>query len=225
MNSLRDDQRLIALLERLHAQSHSQEKETQAYLANDGARTTVGTLDDLTAGRHFWSDKLVALDRDKATFCYSLCRAVRARHIIEAGTSYGVSTLYLAAAVRDNGGGTVIATEYEATKAAIARAHFAAAELATYIDLREGDLRETLKIIAAPVDFLLLDIWTPMVGPVIELVAKHLRQGAIIVADNTARHRDDYRDLFAFLENPANGFATQTLPFDGGLEVAVKLSH
>ena len=223
MNSLRDDQRLTALLDQLHAQSDAQEKVLQAYLADEGARSTVGSLDELAAGRAFWRDKLVALDRDKASFCYALCRALRARCIIEAGTSFGVSTLYLAAAVRDNGGGTVIGTEYEAAKVAIARAHFTAAGLAAHIDLREGDLRETLKIIHEPVDFLLLDIWTPMAGPVMQLVAKHLRQGAIVVADNTGRRRTDYRDLFAFLEDPANGFATQTLPFDGGLEMSVKL--
>jgi predicted O-methyltransferase YrrM len=223
MNSLRDDQRLMALLDQLHGQSDAQETVMRAYLADEGARSTVGTPDELAAGRAFWRDKFVALERDKASFCYTLCRALRARCIIEAGTSYGVSTLYLAAAVRDNGGGTVIGTEYEPAKVAIARANFAAAGLAAHIDLREGDLRETLKIINEPVDFLLLDIWTPMATPVIQLVAKHLRQGAIVVADNTARHRTNYRDLFAFLEDPANGFITQTLPFNGGLEMSVKL--
>ena len=50
----------------------------------------------------FLKDKLIALDRGKAEFCYHVCRALRARRVVEAGTSFGVSTLYLAAAVRDN---------------------------------------------------------------------------------------------------------------------------
>lgn len=223
MNSLRDDKRLIALLDRLHSQSASQENITRAYVADEGSRSIAGTAAELAAGRPYWTDKLVALDRDKACFCYGLCRALRARRIIEAGTSYGVSTLYLAAAIRDNGGGTVIATEYELTKAAIARVHFAEAELSSYVDLREGDVRETLKDIGGPVDFLLLDIWTPMARPVMELVATHLRQGAIVVTDNTSKRGSDYRDLFAFIEDPLHGFATQTLPFNGGLEISVKL--
>ena len=112
----------------------------------------------------FWRDKLVALDRDKAEFCYQLCRASNARRIVEAGTSYGVSTLYLAAAVRDNvraagGDGVVIGTEYEPDKARAARAHFEQAGLSRFIDLREGDLRETLTEIDGPVDFMLVDIW------------------------------------------------------------------
>ena len=86
----------------------------------------------------------MALDRDKAEFCYQLCRAVGARRVVEIGTSYGVSTLYLAAAVRDNirvgGDGFVIGTEYEPEKAAAARAQFAETGLAGLIDLREGDL-------------------------------------------------------------------------------------
>jgi len=66
-------------------------------------------------------DKLVALDRDKAEFCYLICRARGSPGHRRAGTSFGVSTLYLAAALRDNGGGVVIATEYEPEKARRAR--------------------------------------------------------------------------------------------------------
>ena len=192
-------------------------------MAGEGARSTFGSEDELAEGRHFWGDKLVALERDKAAFCYALCRAIRARRIVEAGTSHGVSTLYLAAALRDNGGGTVIATEYETAKAAVARRHFAEANLATHIELREGDVRDTLKNIDGPVDFVLLDIWTPLARPVMELVAPHLRPGAIVVTDNTARRRSEYQDLLHFFGDRANAFSSQTLPFDGGFEMSVKL--
>jgi len=167
------------------------------------------------------------VDRDKAEFCYQLCRASNARRIVEIGTSYGVSTLYLAAAVRDNarasgGDGIVIGTEYEPGKAKAAREHFAEAGLASYIDLREGDLRQTLKRIDGPVDFMLVDIWISMSRPALELVAPHLRPGAMVVTDNTAMHRSDYADYFAFINDPAKGFRTMTLPFDGGLELSVR---
>jgi predicted O-methyltransferase YrrM len=110
------DPKLEALLDRLHAQSDSQVDETNAYFAK---RAREGTLDEenfFDADMHrFFSDKMVALDRDKAELCYQLCRSLRASRVVEAGTSLGVSTLYLAAAVRDNGaeGGVVIGTEYE----------------------------------------------------------------------------------------------------------------
>jgi predicted O-methyltransferase YrrM len=145
---------------------------------------------------------------------------LRATRVVEAGTSFGVSTLYLATAVRDNGGGTVIATEYEPQKAAAARRNFAAAGLEAYIDLREGDLRETLKPLEAPIDFMLCDIWTEMAAPALRLVAPHMRPGAVAIADNTTTYRRQYEDYFAVLA--VHGLRTMTLPFDGGLEMSVK---
>ena len=222
MPTVISDPKLEALLETLHAQSDAQVPATHDYFST---RAEAGELSweglDEPAQR-FMSDKLVAFDRDKAAFCYLLCRAVGARRVVEAGTSYGVSTLYLAAAVRDNGGGIVIGTEHEPAKAHAARANFAAAGLGDFIDLREGDLRETLKDTGGPVDFMLIDIWVEMARPALELVAPRLRPGAIVVADNTDGFREAYRGYFDFLEDPANGFRTQTLPFDGGLEVTVR---
>jgi predicted O-methyltransferase YrrM len=214
------DPGLEELLRALHAQSDEQIVAMQSFIA----RGDPPAEDEI---KSFRSDKLVALDRDKAEFCYQLCRATNARRIVEAGTSFGVSTLYLAAAVRDTirergGDGLVIGTEYEPAKARAARAHFAQAGLNGFIELREGDLRETLQHIDGPVDFMLIDIWIAMARPALELVAPHLKAGAIVICDNTERHRRDYADYFAFLDNPANGFRTTTLPFDGGLELSVR---
>ena len=218
--SVIDDPHLRGLLDGLHAKSDVQIAEIERFRA--GQATHPSTEDEI---KTFRSDKLVALDRDKAELCYQLCRATDARHIVEIGTSFGVSTLYLAASVRDNiraGGGTgmVIGTEYEPAKANAARAHFAQAGLSDLIDLREGDLRETLKRVGGPVDFMLVDIWIAMAYPALELVTPHLRPGAIVVCDNTARFRADYADYFAFLGS--NGFRTMTLPFDGGLELSIR---
>ena len=226
MGLLRDP-RLEALLDRLHARSAAQNDALSSYFT---ARAREGTLD---WGRfeerddRFLRDKLVALDRDQAELCYQLCRALRARRVVEAGTSFGISTLYLAAAVRDNlredgGDGVVIATEYEPEKARAARAHFAEAGLSDLVDLREGDLRETLREIAGPVDFALVDIWTPLARPALERVAPHLRPGAIVAADNTTQFRDAYRDYFDFVHDPANRLRTLTLPFEGGFELTVR---
>jgi predicted O-methyltransferase YrrM len=202
------DPELECLLTDLHARSDEQ--------------TPPPTEDEV---KLFRSNKLVALDRNKAEFCYQLCRANNARRIVEVGTSYGVSTLYLAAAVRDNidvagGDGVVIGTEYEPKKADAARAHFERAGLSRFIDLREGDLRETLKQINGPVDFLLVDIWIALARPALELVTPYLKLGATVVCDNTEQYRSDYADYFEFLR--ANGFRTMTVPFSGGLELSVR---
>ena len=168
----------------------------------------------------FFEDKLVALSDDKASFCHRMCRAMGARRVVEVGTSHGVSTLYLADAVRTNGGGTVVATEYEHQKAETARCHFAEGGVEAFIDLREGDLRETLKSLNGPVDFVLMDIWTEMAQPAIELITPHLRAGAAVIADNTQSFAAAYGAYFEYLAD--YGFSTQTLPFEGGLELSIK---
>lgn len=221
MSVIRDPE-LESLLAGLHARSDEQAAAMRSF---DARRTNQVPPPAPKEARAFLSDKLVALDSEKAEFCYQLCRASNARRIVEIGTSYGVSTLYLAAAIRDNarasgGNGVVIGTEYEPNKAAAARAHFELAGLSRFVDLREGDLRQTLKEIDGPVDFMLMDIWISMARPALELVTPHLRSGAIVIADNTRQYRSEYSDYFAFLE--AEGFRTMTLPFAGGLEMSVK---
>ena len=222
MNSLEQDEKLKAVLARLHGQSEAQTTALVTFIQANGGKSVSGSLADLESGRSFWRDKLVALEPEKAGFCYGICRAIGAKRIVEAGTSFGVSTLYLAAAVRDNGGGVVIATEYEVVKASAARANFSDAGVSEFVDLRVGDLRETLKQIVGPIDFMLTDIWTPLARPALALVAPHMRRGSVVIADNTNTYRKAYGDYFAFLSDPANGFSTLTLPFDGGLEMSVK---
>ncbi|MBF6352168.1 MULTISPECIES: O-methyltransferase [Nocardia] len=193
--------------------------------ADQGNRADLGKLD--TAATAFLADKLVALEHDKALLCHQLCLALRARRIVEVGTSYGVSTLYLAQAVRliaEAGGGTgvVIGTECEPGKIAAAQDNFRKAGLADYIDLREGDVRKTLVNLAAPVDLALIDIWPAVARPALELIAPKLRPGGIILIDNTENRPESYRATFEFIDDPANGLLTQTLPFRGGLELVVK---
>jgi predicted O-methyltransferase YrrM len=219
--SVLGDPALQARIDALQAKSAAQEPEMGWYYAE---RAKKGDLswDGLDSDAHrFMSDKYVALEPAKAELCYLLCRGLKATRVVEVGTSFGVSTLYLAAAVRDNGGGVVIGTEHEAAKAAAARATFADAGVADLIDLREGDLRETLKTIGGPVDFVLMDIWTEMARPAIELIGPHLRPGAMVVADNTSSFRHPYRHFFDYVADPANRLRSMTLPFEGGLELVV----
>jgi predicted O-methyltransferase YrrM len=186
------------LLERLYAQNLAQDEVLADYFttrANEGSLDW-NQFDERT--NTFLQDKLIALDRSKAEFCYHVCRALRARRVVEAGTSFGVSTIFLAAAVRDNlgqeaaaslkvsGHPIVIGTEHEPRKIRMARGHFGEAGLLNLIDLREGDLRETLQDVDGPIDFMLIDIWTPMARPALGPIAPHLREGAVVICDNTS---------------------------------------
>jgi predicted O-methyltransferase YrrM len=223
-DSVIQDPSLARLLAELHSRSDAQVDAIKVFERELAGRAHPPTDEEV---KQFRRDKLVALDRGKAEFCYQLCRATDARRIVEVGTSHGVSTLYLAAALRDNiaetgGDGLVIGTEYEPEKAAAASTHFDMAGLSQYIELRQGDLRETLRDLEGPIDVVLVDIWIGMARPALELVAPHLRPGAAVVCDNTEVYRRAYSDYFAFLHDPANGFQTMTLPFRGGLEMSVR---
>src|SRR5437868_2606811 len=141
-----NDPKLERLLDRLHDASDAQTEAIREHRAERDNAIDRTPEDQAALTKAFLADKIYALDRDKAEFCYQLCRTIDARRVVEFGTSYGVSTLYLAAAVRDNiraggGSGMVIGTEYEPVKARAAREHFSEAGLSSFIDLREGDLR------------------------------------------------------------------------------------
>lgn len=210
-------------LARLHAESDAQSDSFGEFFARRPFRPDDEVEDPEV--KAFLADKLVALDQDKAEFCHMLVRAMGARRVVEIGTSYGVSTVYLASAVRANlarlgGEGAVIGTEYEPAKARHARALFEETQLTRYIDLREGDLRQTLAELDHPVEFVLMDIWIPMVVPAMERLTPHMGPGAVIVADNTEDFRRDYGPFFEALSSA--GFSSHTLPFSGGLELAIK---
>jgi predicted O-methyltransferase YrrM len=225
------DPRSAQLVKRLHAAS---ERQMPSYRFAHWLEALVNRLSGATdfsetpKGKQFLSDKMVALEPEKAALCYLVCRSLNARRVVEAGTSYGVSTIYLACAVRDNvraggGEGVVIGTEHEPGKAEAARRNFAEAGVSQYIDLREGDLRETLKDVAGPIDFMLSDIWIPMALPALRLVAPRMRPGAVVLADNTARYAERYAEFLTFVRDPANGFRSMTLPMQGGFEMSVRV--
>ncbi|KAJ5096648.1 hypothetical protein N7456_007369 [Penicillium angulare] len=173
-------------------------------------------------------DKFIALDEDKCQFTYQLINAMGATNIVEAGTSFGVSTIYLSLAISKTKAATgkpgiVIATEKEHEKAEVARTYWAQCGdgVQKEIDLREGDLLETLKDNLPEIDLLLLDIWAALALPTLKTVLPRLRRGAVVLTDNTISGAKGYADLLAFLRDPANGFQNMTLPFTNGFEMSV----
>ena len=221
-----------AVAARLHELSKRQERSPsfRSFAARRWLRSRVGLgSPDWSdpALRSFLGDKLVALDRDKCRLCYLLCRSGQATRIVEIGTSFGVSTIYLAAAARENAEGRtrkalVIATEIDPAKAAAARANLEQAGLERFAEVREGDFMDTLRELAGPIDFVLLDIWAPLAAPAIELLAPRLRPGAIVACDNIERLKREYRGYLAYIEDPANRFDSLTLLMPGGFGLAVR---
>jgi predicted O-methyltransferase YrrM len=161
---------ILQLLTQLHQISLEQEagiSKTGKVLSSDvlgDFEDERSAIDPRNAFDRLMLDKFIALDEDKCQFTYQLINAMGATNVVEAGTSFGVSTIYLALAVAKTKAATgkpgiVIATEKEKEKAAIARKYWAqcGAAVEKEIDLREGDLLETLKVGLPQVDVLLLD--------------------------------------------------------------------
>ncbi len=170
---------------------------------------------------HAYADFGFSIHPDQGELIYLMCRALRARRVVEFATSIGFSTLYFAAAMRDNGGGKVIGSEIVPRKIATARRHLEAAGLSDYVEIREGDARETLRDLGGDVDFALIDGWPGDDGPtlalqVMQLIAPQMQGGAIVLNDNA---EDDY---LAWIRDPANGFRSMSLPLKGGTELSVK---
>jgi predicted O-methyltransferase YrrM len=160
----------------------------------------------------------LAVSRETGVMLYMLARATGARTIIEFGTSFGVSTLHLAAALRDNGGGRVISTEFEPSKIVRARENLAAAGLSDLVEIREGDALETLaRDLPDTIDLVLLDGAKPLYPGILSLIEKRLRTGALIVADNA----DWCPDYLARVRSPVGGYLS--VPFASDVELSMKL--
>lgn len=225
MRSVLDEPQAAAVLAELHTLSGRQSRALRplSIARRLGARLGVPLDLDRPVVRKMLSEKLVALDPDKGRLCYLLCRANHARRVVEVGTSFGVSTIYLAAAVRENGGGIVIGTDWEAATAAAARANVTRAGLGDVVEIRVGDVRNTLRQPLGKVDFVLMDIWAPMARPALDLLIPQLRVGAVVLCDNVVRFRREYRDYLTRVRDPHGGFRSTTLPYDGGFEMSVWL--
>jgi predicted O-methyltransferase YrrM len=159
------------------------------------------------------ADNFLAISPEFGRFLYTWARGSRAQHIVEFGTSMGVSTIHLAAALQDMGGGALIGTEIEPSKAKRARANLAAAGLADLVDVRIGDARETLRDIDGEIDMVLLDGAFTLYLDVLKLIEPRLKVGALIIAENAFDQADGYLD---YVRNPANGYCSQPLALDAG---------
>lgn len=153
---------------------------------------------------------------------YSLIRAARPSTVVEFGTSFGISTIHLAAAVRDNGTGRVISTELNAAKVARATANIAEAGLADWVTILEGDALKTLATIDTPVEFVLMDGWKNLYLPVLHLLEPRLTAGALVIADDTISLAHEMGNYLGYVRDPANGYLSVLFPDADGLEITCR---
>src|ERR1700691_6683804 len=211
---------LAPLLERLfeEADASQAELETAAADLSDEERTRL--MRSRTEYRDLYArlkNMPLAVSRETGALLYMLARSVRARTIVEFGTSFGISTLHLAAALRDNGGGRLIGSEFEPSKIKRARENLAAGGVSDLVEIREGDALQTLaRDLPDTIDFDLLDGAKALYPPVLSLLEGRLRDGALIVADNA----DDSPEYLAKVRSENSGFLS--VPFGGDVELSMR---
>jgi predicted O-methyltransferase YrrM len=212
---------LAPLLDRLFDEADAASPATIPALATLSAEEHQRLMRSKTEYLDFYGqlkDLPLAVSRETGVLLYMLARSSGARTIVEFGTSFGISTLHLAAALRDNGGGHLITSEFEPSKVARAREHLTAGGLIDLVEIREGDALQTLSVdLPETIDLLLLDGAKALYPEILRLVESRLRPGAFIVADNA-----DYSpDYLAQVRAPASGY--HSIPFGEDVELSMRI--
>ena len=162
-------------------------------------------------------DVHLAVARETGKLLYMLARNARATNVVEFGTSFGLSTIYLAAAIADNGGGRLISTELSSKKAEAARTNVARAGLSDIVEIRDGDALDSLaRAIPTPVDLVLLDGAKSLYDRVLTMLESSLRPGSMIVADNADMCPE-------YVQRVRSSGRYQSLAFDDDVELSVRL--
>ncbi len=168
---------------------------------------------------------LLPVGQEVGQFLNALVKSTRAQHILEIGTSYGYSTIWLAEAAKKTGG-KVTTLEIAPQKVAYAENQLNIAGLAGYVDFIIGDAVASIISSVQEVDFVLVDVWKELYLPAFNAFLPKLNQGAFVVADNMIHPEIHKQEAAAYRAavRATEAFDTILLPLGSGLEVSKYLN-
>ncbi len=171
------------------------------------------------------ADKFWNVGRDNAQFLSLLIKSIGARRVLEVGTSNGYSTLWFARALAETGGGEgeVVAMEYDAGRAALARENYRRAGLEDRIMLLEGDARALIPAQSGPFDFVFLDADKPQYVDYLRAALPLVRPGGLIVGDDTISLRAQMKE-YVDLAFSSPELESVEVPIDDGVILSRKKS-
>jgi len=216
-----DSPEVSRVLGRLHGEANAQKAAFLPIVLQWGLDFVLQRKPTVEEEARRFKDLFIPLSPESGRFAYLVARSLSAERIVEFGTSFGISTIYLAAAIKDGGGGVVIGSEIEPGKVAQARANLDEAGLGKYVEIREGDAQETLQDPGGLVDMVLLDGWKDLYLPIFEMLAPHVRKGGVVLGDNMKTFPKALAPYAARVRE--GGFQSVTLPLGSGTEYSVKL--
>ncbi|WP_347558064.1 class I SAM-dependent methyltransferase [Robbsia sp. KACC 23696] len=162
----------------------------------------------------------LAISAEMGRFLRNMVLAQRGSRILELGSSYGVSTLYLADAVRSLGSGKVIATERDPRKCAGLRENLDMAGLTDYVDLREGDIFDTVLDLHGSFDIIFIDAWADAYLPLFQQIERLLSPGTIVLTDNMYSAEETVAGYRDYLHHHPR-LSSSTMDFASGVEFTV----
>ena len=213
VNSLADPN-VVRVLDRLHSEADAQMPQIREQMAGRRGGVSEGWAEQM-------KDFYLPVSREQGRFLYQTVRGVRPERVVEFGTSFGVSSIYLAAGLHDNGRGILVGSEVIEDKAVVARRNITEAGLGDYTEIRSGDARESLADPGGSVDVVLLDGGPALYTEIVQLLLPHLRDGAVVVADNIGAGAEDAQPYAKWVRNPAHGFVSSSIVMKGGTEYSV----
>ena len=163
--------------------------------------------------------RLLAVGPETGRLINIIARSLKAPYILEIGTSYGYSAIWLGHAARASGG-RLTTLELQAAKSAHAREMAEQAGLADVIDFRVGDALALIDALPAGIDFVLLDLWKDLYVPCLEAFLPKLNPGAIIVADNILHPGGEAVRHYVEVVRATPGIRSLLLPVGSGLEIS-----
>lgn len=157
--------------------------------------------------------KIPCVSPENGYFLYMQARAVRATRVLEIGTATGVSTLYLAEAVRENGGGHIDTVEKNARDAAEAKSNYVNNGVDVMISVHEGNALELLRAgLEGPYDLIFVDAMKREYGEYVEAALERLAPGGMIICDDVVKFGEKMTSLWPLLE--ARGLTATIVPTD-----------
>ncbi|OCP01716.1 MULTISPECIES: class I SAM-dependent methyltransferase [unclassified Ensifer] len=211
-------QPLSGLLDRLFEEANT---ATSPAMGNLSLEECDRLMHSKTEYRHLYGlirDLWLPVSRETGNLLYMLARSSRARTIVEFGTSFGISTLFLAAALRDNGGGQLITSEFEPSKVVRAGQNLADGGLIDLVEIREGDALTTFADLPDAIDLVLLDGAKSIYLDVFKLIEPRLRPGALIIADDA----DNCPEYLDYIRSAPRTFLSTSFADD--IDVTMRLA-